>query len=95
MKPKSRSLTQHHDCEEFLWSTADVGRFAGSSERQLHILCCHRQASTSELKTGLEDQRPGIKANERARQLAAIAASGDEDAAECAAADLAREFPRP
>ena len=29
----------------------------------------------------------------RAHQLADIAASGDEDNAECAAADLAREFP--
>ena len=29
----------------------------------------------------------------RFRQLAEIAASGDEDNAECAAADLAREFP--
>jgi hypothetical protein len=30
---------------------------------------------------------------DRSRQLADIAASGDEDAAECAAADLFREFP--
>lgn len=30
---------------------------------------------------------------DRARQLAEIAASGDEDNAECAAADLDREFP--
>lgn len=32
--------------------------------------------------------------DERARQLADVATSGDDDAAECAAADLAREFPR-
>ena len=31
--------------------------------------------------------------DERAQQLADIAASGDEDNAEVAAADLAREFP--
>jgi hypothetical protein len=31
--------------------------------------------------------------DERARRLADIAASGDEDNAECAAVDLAREFP--
>lgn len=31
--------------------------------------------------------------DERARQLADIAASGDEDNAECAVADLSREFP--
>ncbi len=38
---------------------------------------------------------PGEKAKgrERAAQLADIAATGDEDNAECAAADLAREFP--
>lgn len=30
----------------------------------------------------------------RAHQLADIAAHGDEDSAECAVADLAREFPR-
>jgi hypothetical protein len=32
-------------------------------------------------------------ANARASQLADIAGSGDNDNAECAAADLAREFP--
>lgn len=32
--------------------------------------------------------------DDRVRQLADIAASGDEDAAKIAAADLAREFPR-
>jgi hypothetical protein len=31
--------------------------------------------------------------SERARQLSDIAATGDDDNAECAAADLAREFP--
>lgn len=37
---------------------------------------------------------PGtLQDTERARQLADIAASGDEDNVECAAADLAREFP--
>lgn len=33
------------------------------------------------------------RSNDRARALADIAESGDEDNAECAAADLAREFP--
>ena len=36
--------------------------------------------------------KPGLT-DERARQLADIAADDDEDNAECAAADLAREFP--
>ncbi len=41
-------------------------------------------------------QRSGYaraKVDERANQLADIAATGDEDNAECAAADLFREFP--
>ena len=33
------------------------------------------------------------KVDERANQLADIAATGDEDNAECAAADFFREFP--
>lgn len=33
--------------------------------------------------------------DERARMLADIAATGDDDTAECAAADLAREFHTP
>jgi hypothetical protein len=41
-------------------------------------------------------RKPGYahtKVDERANQLADIAATGDEDNAECAAADLFREFP--
>jgi len=34
-----------------------------------------------------------LPVDERARQLADIAANGNEDSADCAAADLAREFP--
>lgn len=37
--------------------------------------------------------RAAVHHDERAQQLADIAAHGDEDNAECAAADLAREFP--
>jgi len=35
----------------------------------------------------------GVNSDPRARQLADIAATGDEDSSECAAADLRREFP--
>lgn len=38
---------------------------------------------------------PASKLDERARQLADIAATGSGDNAECAAADLRREFPSP
>ncbi len=45
----------------------------------------------------LKDLRAGevsaCSSDDRAQQLADIAAHGDEDNAECAAADLAREFP--
>lgn len=39
--------------------------------------------------------RADSRVDERSRQLADIAASDDEDNSECAAADLAREFPTP
>lgn len=39
--------------------------------------------------------RASIHDDERSRQLADIAATGDEDNSECAAADLAREFDTP
>jgi len=41
-------------------------------------------------------RRPGYahtQVDERANQLTDVAATGDEDNAECAAADLFREFP--
>jgi hypothetical protein len=39
--------------------------------------------------------RADSRVDERASQLADIASHNDQDAAECAAADLAREFPHP
>ena len=48
-----------------------------------------------QLRTGAADARirDAQAQDSRAAQLAEIAASTDEDAAECAAADLFREFP--
>lgn len=51
--------------------------------------------NTESHRSKLEASRIDFPENERARQLADIAKSGDEDNAECAAADLAREFPAP
>lgn len=95
--------------DEPLWSTPDVARFLGCSERQVHVLRkqglpavrvgnlirfvpAHVQAWLSECdasRTGrpLDD--------ERQRQLADVAVTGDEDSRECAAADAEREFPDP
>ena len=47
---------------------------------------------TQELSDETEVDWSGGWASERAHQLADIALSGDEDNAECAASDLAREF---
>ncbi len=46
------------------------------------------------MKSEPESNSP-LNDDERARQLADIAATGDQDNAEVAAADLAREFPDP
>ena len=102
MKPTSNSRTKHLDSEESLWTTADVARFVGCSERQVYNLRRHGLPSITVLgmvrfvprkvQTWLENQDSGAETDERARQLADIAATGGEDAAECAAADLFREF---
>ncbi len=80
-----------------LWATRDLARFIGCSERQVARLRVEGLPAVrvgglvrfipSKVMTWLECR------DERARQLADIAASGDEDNAECAAADMAREFP--
>jgi len=87
----------NHDSVAPLWTTKNLAKFLGCSERQIPRL----QAE------GLPAIRVGKlvrfipsrvidwldSRDTRARQLADIAASGDDDNAECAAADLAREFP--
>lgn len=90
-----------------LWNTADVAGFLGCSERQVYKLrkqglptlhvggmirfdpeAVRRWLSECDAQVTLDPQD-----TERVRQLADIAASGDEDNAEAAAADLARDFP--
>jgi hypothetical protein len=87
-----------------LWTTKDLAQFLGCSERQisrlreeglpsLHVVGLIRFIP-SRVMAWLESRDLGYGlSDERARQLADIAASGDEDNAECAAADKFREFP--
>lgn len=86
-----------------LWTTSDLAGYLGCSERQVYNL---RKQGLPALHVGgmirfdpevvhewLSPEETTATDDERARQLAEIAASGDEDNTECAAADLAREFP--
>jgi excisionase family DNA binding protein len=85
-----------HDSVAPLWTTKGVARFLGCSERQIPRL---REEGLPAVRVGglIRFVPDRVMAwlnskDERARQLADIAASGDEDNAECAEADLAREF---
>ena len=80
-----------------LWTTKDLARFLGCSERQIPRL---RDEGLPAVRVGglVRFMPSRVMAwldsrDERARQLADIAATGDEDNADCAAADLFREFP--
>jgi len=103
MAMKTTELHRRH-ATEFLWTTSDAARFLGCCERQIYIL---RNQGLPTVRIGTmvrfdpEQVRLWISRqnsaasplDERARQLADIAVTGDEDNAECAAADLARELP--
>jgi predicted DNA-binding transcriptional regulator AlpA len=89
-----------------LWTTSDLSRFLGCSERQVYNLRKQglptRQVGgmvrfeQSKVRAWLAAQDSAATlGDDRARQLADISATGDDDNAECAAADLAREFPAP
>jgi excisionase family DNA binding protein len=80
-----------------LWTTKDLAKFLGCSERQIPRLRDEGLPAVrvgglirfipSKVMTWLECR------DERVRQLTDIAANGDDDNSECAAADMAREFP--
>ena len=80
-----------------LWATRDLASFIGCSERQVARLRVEGLPAVrvgglvrfipSKVMSWLECR------DERARQLADIAANDDADNSECAAADLVREFP--
>ena len=90
-----------------LWDTSDVARFLGCSDRQIYALrkrglpsmqvgglVRFRQAEVTAWLERYDARGTATSGDDlRARQLADIAVTGDEDNAECAAADLSREFP--
>jgi len=88
------------EAEPLLWSTADLANYMRCSER--HVLALRHKGLPS-IKLGhltrFEPQavRQWLAAitesKPRYQQLADIAATGTPDNAECAAADLNREFP--
>ena len=101
------TATPSKSADEPLWATTEVARFLGCSERQIHVLRKqglpavrvgnlirfipeHVHAWLSGCDASVTADRPD---DGRLRQLADVAAHNDGDAAECAAADLAREFP--
>ena len=103
MKPTNHFRKDPPDSLEVLWSTPDVARFLRCSERQIFNL--RQQGLPAILVGGMVRFDPAkvrswlsgkddLQAeDERARQLADLASENEGDAAECAAADLSREFP--
>lgn len=97
MKPSLPTSNPQQSAEQSLWSTADVAKFLRCSERQVFSL---RHKGLPSIQVGglvrfdHTQVREWLSAGqeERAKQLADIVAHGDEDNAECAAADLAKEF---
>ena len=87
-----------------LWTIADVAHLLGCSERQVYNLRRHGLPSIRvqgmvrfiprSVQAWLVNQDTCTGDAERAQQLADISAFGDEDSAECATADLVREFSR-
>lgn len=103
MKPTSNFLNSHQISEDHLWTTSDVARFLGCSERQVYNL---RKQGLPSVRAGglirfvpsavnawLSSNDSDLPEDDRARQLADIAEHNDEDASECAEADLERESP--
>lgn len=86
-----------HESVAPLWTTKDLAIILGCSERQIPRL---REEGLPAVRVGglIRFIPARVMAwldsrDERARQLADIAATGDDDNAECAAADLFRELP--
>jgi len=89
---------------ESLWTTSDVARFFGCSERQIYILrnqglpSIHVSSMVrfdpAQVRLWIANQdNAGGNSDPRARQLADIAVTGGQDSAECAASDAFKEFP--
>jgi hypothetical protein len=104
MKPASNFRNSPQTSDRALWSTSDLANYLRCSDRQVFNL--RKLGMPSVLVGGLvrfdvhqvqewldRRQERGGKDDERGAQLSDIATSGDEDNADCAAVDLAREFP--
>lgn len=90
-----------------LWTTHEVARFLGCSSRQIPRLRKEGLPSVrvgglvrfvpSSVMAWLSECGTRVTGNgpddSRRRQLTDVAATGDDDNSQCAAADLAREFP--
>jgi hypothetical protein len=86
-----------------LWTVADVAAFAQCSERHVWNLVraglpVVRVGALTRFEANIvrkSFRAAGTKGTdiERQQQLADVAVTGDEDNAECSAADLPREFP--
>lgn len=99
MKPSLPTSNPQQSAEQSLWSTADVANFLRCSERQVFSLR-HKGLPSIQVGGLVRFDRTQVREwlgagqEERAQQLADIAAHGDKDNSEVAAADLAREFPQ-
>lgn len=85
-----------------LWTTADVARFLGCSERHIYALrlqglpCVRLGGLVRFERAAVENWVRGSSDGadpQRRQQLEDICQHADTDNAECAAADLTREFP--
>ncbi len=103
MKPTNHFRKDPPDSLEALWSTPDVARYLRCSERQVFTL---RQQGLPAILVGgmvrfipakvrawLSGEDRSQPRDERACQLSDLTGENEEDAAECAASDLPREFP--
>lgn len=94
----SAGSREHTDC---LLTSCHLARFLGCSER--HIFNLRKRGMPAyrigeivrfdldQVRQWLDSNGKAAPANKRLQQLTDIAASADDDNAECAAADLARE----
>jgi excisionase family DNA binding protein len=103
MKPPTIFRNPQQPSDRALWSTPELANYLGCSDRQVYNL--RKSGLPFVLVGGLvrfdaqqvqlwirTQKSPRDGEAERLSQLADIATHGDEDNAECAAADLAKEF---
>lgn len=105
MKPSTSFRNPQQPSNRALWSTSELANYLGCSDRQVYNL---RKSGlpfvlvgglvrfdAQQVQEWLRTQKSQRDCDaDRLTQLADIAAHGDEDNAECAAADIVREFPR-